>query len=186
MLSSERAHSQSQVQISTMVRPPLTRQLTEAEEYAQSVREKGESIQRRHSRRRSGLSETRPLAALESPQLLKRHSSEVRALGNSTGVYTSTAKTIETRRTSQIRTSYNHRMSPSPETSGSHALGTTNSAVQSLAYPPEFPKFLDGMHHTDELATHFEAGWPTIEKWLIALGGGQGNGDYGRVAIIYR
>lgn len=167
-----------------MARPPLTRQLTEAEEYARSVREEGESIQLRHSRRRSGLSETRPTVGLESPHLLKRHSSEIRVPNKSTGVYTSTAKTIETRR--QIRTFHSHRMSPSPEISGSHALGTINSTVQSLAYPPAFPKFLDGMHHTDELATYFEAGWPTIEKWLIALGGGQGNGDYGRVAIIYR
>ena len=32
----------------------------------------------------------------------------------------------------------------------------------------------------------FEVGWPILEKWLVTLGEGQGNGDFGRVAIMYR
>ncbi|GJJ06083.1 hypothetical protein Clacol_000272 [Clathrus columnatus] len=181
----ERAHSQSQAQPGTTVRPLLTRQLTEAEEYARSVREKGESIQRRHSRRPSGISESRPLASdFTQPftQPLKRHSSEVQTPSISLVNHTSTFKTIEARRASQIRSSYVYRISPSPEM----APGTVGSTVQGPNYPGDLPRFLDGMHHTDELATHFEAGWPTIERWITALGGGQGNGDYGRVVIIHR
>ncbi|PFH54185.1 hypothetical protein AMATHDRAFT_135417 [Amanita thiersii Skay4041] len=53
-------------------------------------------------------------------------------------------------------------------------------------YPQELIPLLDGDHHTDDLAVRFEAGWPLLEQWLIAIGGGTRNGDYGRVAIIYR
>jgi len=45
---------------------------------------------------------------------------------------------------------------------------------------------LDGDHHTDELSVKFEAGWPLLEQWLIAIGRGKGDGDYGNVFIIYR
>lgn len=45
---------------------------------------------------------------------------------------------------------------------------------------------LDGEHHADELSTEFEAGWPLLERWLTEAGGGSGDGDFGRVAIIYR
>ncbi|KDQ61032.1 hypothetical protein JAAARDRAFT_124903 [Jaapia argillacea MUCL 33604] len=45
---------------------------------------------------------------------------------------------------------------------------------------------LDGEHHTDELCSKFEVGWPLLEQWLIAAGDGKGDGDYGRVAIIHR
>lgn len=176
----ERAYSQSQAQPSSAARPPLTRHLTEAEEYARSVREKGESIQRRHSRHPSGLSESRPVASPDSPQSLRRRSSEAQPITPIIGP-NNAVKAVETRRASQIRLSHPHRMSPSPE-----ILGTMNSTVQGLSYPPDLPRFLDGMHHTDELATYFEAGWPTIEKWLVAIGSGQGNGDYGKVIIIYR
>lgn len=53
-------------------------------------------------------------------------------------------------------------------------------------YPPELLELLDGEHHTDELAVRFEAGWPVLEGWLVAAGGGAGDGDFGRVSIIYR
>ncbi|KAG6814500.1 hypothetical protein H0H92_000025 [Tricholoma furcatifolium] len=52
--------------------------------------------------------------------------------------------------------------------------------------PAEFLTLLDGEHHTDELAVRFEAGWPLIEQWLVLAGGGAGDGDFGRVCIIYR
>jgi len=52
--------------------------------------------------------------------------------------------------------------------------------------PPELMPLLDGEHHSDELATRFEAGWPQLQQWLVAIGGGKGNGDFGRVVIIYR
>jgi nitrogen permease regulator 2-like protein len=45
---------------------------------------------------------------------------------------------------------------------------------------------LDGEHHTDELAVGFEAGWPLLEQWLVSIGDGKGDGDFGKVLIIYR
>ena len=53
-------------------------------------------------------------------------------------------------------------------------------------FPPELLGMLDGDHHTDELAVQFEAGWPVLEGWLVAAGGGRGDGDFGRVCIIYQ
>lgn len=52
--------------------------------------------------------------------------------------------------------------------------------------PPELIPLLDGEHHTDELSTRFEAGWPLLQQWLAVIGGGRGDEDLGRVAIIYR
>ena len=52
--------------------------------------------------------------------------------------------------------------------------------------PPELISLLDGDHHTDELSVRFEAGWPMLDRWLITIGGGAGNGDYGCVSVIYR
>jgi len=54
------------------------------------------------------------------------------------------------------------------------------------APPPELISLLDGEHHTDELSTRFEAGWPLLQQWLAVIGGGRGDGDLGRVSIIYR
>ncbi|KAF8559796.1 NPR2-domain-containing protein [Imleria badia] len=54
------------------------------------------------------------------------------------------------------------------------------------APPPELIPLLDGEHHTDELSTRFEAGWPLLQQWLAVIGGGGGDGDFGRVSIIYR
>lgn len=59
-------------------------------------------------------------------------------------------------------------------------------ASQSLAYPPALVPLLDGEHHADELCCHFEVGWPTLERWLVAVGRGSGDGDFGNVLIIYR
>jgi len=57
---------------------------------------------------------------------------------------------------------------------------------QPLAYPPALVPLLDGEHHADELCCQFEVGWPTLERWLVAVGGGSGDGDFGNVLIIYR
>lgn len=59
-------------------------------------------------------------------------------------------------------------------------------AVSTLVVPSELAQLLDGEHHTDELATKFEAGWPMLQKWLVAIGGGGGDGDFGRVVMVYR
>ncbi|KAJ7741526.1 NPR2-domain-containing protein [Mycena maculata] len=77
------------------------------------------------------------------------------------------------------------RLSRSPSTSALQ----TRTGVEGLAgtpFPRELLSLLDGEHHTDELAVRFEAGWPLLEQWLLAIGGGEGPDDFGRVAIIYR
>lgn len=77
------------------------------------------------------------------------------------------------------------QISRSPSAS---VLQTRNGADSrgSPPYPKDLLPLLDGEHHTDELAVRFEAGWPLMEQWLLAIGGGDGPGDFGRVAIIYR
>jgi len=83
------------------------------------------------------------------------------------------------------------RFSRSP--SAPHAvpqIQTSNSqgsiAASTISVLPDLLPLLDGEHHTDELATRFEVGWPLLEQWLIAAGGGKGDGDFGRVLIIHR
>ncbi|THH12518.1 hypothetical protein EW146_g7616 [Bondarzewia mesenterica] len=77
------------------------------------------------------------------------------------------------------------RLSRSPS---SPAIGTQQQSAVPLpvTYPPELVPLLDGEHHTDELCTRFEVGWPTMEEWLVAIGEGKGDGDFGKVLIIYR
>lgn len=58
--------------------------------------------------------------------------------------------------------------------------------VSTLVVPSELPDLLDGEHHTDELATKFEVGWPMLQKWLVAIGEGSEDGDFGRVVMVYR
>lgn len=53
-------------------------------------------------------------------------------------------------------------------------------------YPPGLPTMLDGEHHTDEICTRFEVGWPTLQRWLRMAGGGEAEEDYGRICLIYR
>lgn len=53
-------------------------------------------------------------------------------------------------------------------------------------YPHNLIAALDGEHHTDELGVMFGAPWSLLERWLIAAGQGEGNGDYGRVVILYK
>lgn len=53
-------------------------------------------------------------------------------------------------------------------------------------FPPDLIPMLDGEHHTDEICTRFNVGWPLVEQWLVIAGGGKGNSDYGNVIIIHR
>ena len=79
--------------------------------------------------------------------------------------------------------------SRSPSVTAAQQIHTPSpqGSMQTLhAPPPELISLLDGEHHTDELATRFEAGWPLLQHWLMVIGGGKGNGDFGRVVIIYR
>lgn len=66
------------------------------------------------------------------------------------------------------------------------STGTSTSPGTASSIPEELLPLLDGEHHTDELAVRFEAGWPLLEQWLIAIGEGKGEGDFGKVSIIYR
>lgn len=72
--------------------------------------------------------------------------------------------------------------------SGGMGLGIDSSvgAVSTLVVPSELPHLLNGEHHTDELATKFEAGWPMLQKWLVAVGGGSEDGDFGKIVMVYR
>ncbi|KDQ33477.1 hypothetical protein PLEOSDRAFT_1031803 [Pleurotus ostreatus PC15] len=60
------------------------------------------------------------------------------------------------------------------------------SMASLLPASPKLVSLLDGEHHTDELCASFEVGWHTLEEWLRAIGAGQDDGEYGRVAVIYR
>jgi hypothetical protein len=72
------------------------------------------------------------------------------------------------------------------QVNGAAPSSTPALVPQSLAYPPSLVPLLDGEHHTDELCCRFGVGWPTLERWLVAVGEGSGDGDYGKVLIIYR
>lgn len=63
---------------------------------------------------------------------------------------------------------------------------TSHLAHTASPFPPLLLDLLDGEHHTDELCTRFNVGWPLLEQWLVMAGQGQGNGDFGSVCIISR
>ncbi|KAK7693728.1 hypothetical protein QCA50_003300 [Cerrena zonata] len=71
-------------------------------------------------------------------------------------------------------------LSKSPSGPTSHLPHTASP------FPPALIPLLDGEHHTDELCVRFNVGWPMLEQWLVNAGGGEGNGDFGNVCIIYR
>jgi hypothetical protein len=84
--------------------------------------------------------------------------------------------------------SRHHRLSRSSSISAP-PIGSTIPGLlptSQTAIPPGLIPLLDGDRHTDELSVKFEAGWPLLEQWLIGIGGGEGDGDYGRVVIIYK
>lgn len=72
------------------------------------------------------------------------------------------------------------RLSKSPSGPTTHLPHTASP------FPPALISLLDGEHHTDELCVRFNVGWPMLERWLAMAGGGEGNGDFGNVCIIYR
>jgi hypothetical protein len=63
---------------------------------------------------------------------------------------------------------------------------STVGAISSQVVPSELAQLLNGEHHTDELATKFEVGWPMLQKWLVAIGKGNGDGEFGSVVMVYR
>ncbi|EAU88817.2 nitrogen permease regulator Npr2 [Coprinopsis cinerea okayama7 len=74
------------------------------------------------------------------------------------------------------------RMTRSPSMHHPHVCGHGRPPP----YPPQLIPLLDGDHHTDEIGVILGCGWPQLEEWLVAVGGGQGNGDLGDVVVIYR
>ena len=83
--------------------------------------------------------------------------------------------------------SLKHILTPSRPTRQTPQLPHTNLGHGTqLAMPSGLLPLLDGEHHTDELSVRFEAGWPLLEQWLLSVGGGEGDGDYGRMVIIYK
>ncbi|KAF8798191.1 NPR2-domain-containing protein [Phlegmacium glaucopus] len=80
-----------------------------------------------------------------------------------------------------------HILTPARPTRQSSQLSHTNPGHGTqLVIPSGLLPLLDGEHHTDELSVKFEAGWPLLEQWLLSIGGGEGDGDYGRVVIVYK
>lgn len=78
------------------------------------------------------------------------------------------------------------RLSRSPSAPAFSHLPAENGFPTIPTRPAELSFLLDGEHHTDELAVRFEVGWSVLEQWLVDIGGGKGDGDYGNVSIIYR
>ncbi|KAJ8598032.1 nitrogen permease regulator 2 [Rhizopogon salebrosus TDB-379] len=79
--------------------------------------------------------------------------------------------------------------SPTHGRRSSSALSTSPArppGAANIPPPPDLLPLLDGDHHTDELCTRFEVGWPQLQQWLVTVGGGKGDGDFGRVSVIYR
>lgn len=78
------------------------------------------------------------------------------------------------------------RLSRSPSAPAVHQHTESEGAPIPLSYPPQLLPLLDGEHHTDELAVMFNAGWPRLEQWLIAAGGGTAENTFGRISMIFR
>lgn len=60
------------------------------------------------------------------------------------------------------------------------------AASSGLQYPSELIQLLDGEHHSDELCTRFEVGWPLLERWLQLIGGGEIGSEEAKVVVIFR
>ena len=72
-------------------------------------------------------------------------------------------------------------------TRGTRSPSTPMGVNAATPYPRELMPLLDGEHHTDEVGVRLNVGWPQLQEWLVALGGGEGDGDFGeQVVIIYR
>ncbi|KXN92240.1 hypothetical protein AN958_08693 [Leucoagaricus sp. SymC.cos] len=69
---------------------------------------------------------------------------------------------------------------------GSQSMQVRSVLGGGLEYPEKLIPLLDGEHHTDELCTKFEVGWPLLERWLELIGGGEIGSEEGRVVVIHR
>ncbi|KIJ26415.1 hypothetical protein M422DRAFT_785263 [Sphaerobolus stellatus SS14] len=189
----ERSQSQSQtVTAVSMLRPQ--RKLTEAEEYARAV-QLGQLGQRLEEANIIPL----PASDVMPPPPIRRGSgiaheiAESRRLSN---ILPPESPKLKRQPSGTLTPTTGKRRTPdvgATNASGSFPTGMQHSSSVTVhpnanpnAWPPELRPLLDGTRHTDELCTKFGTGWPVLEKWLCALGGGEGSGDYGRVVIMYR
>ncbi|KAG2367423.1 nitrogen permease regulator 2-domain-containing protein [Suillus spraguei] len=136
--------------------------------------------ERNHERRSHVLSDTRRHSSYQ------QHTSHVPPPSSTVG-----SQSIAHRNSSESQNAFpaRPRLSRSPSTSRTRALNSQGSSgPMNAPPPPELLPLLDGDHHTDELCTRFEVGWPQLQQWLMTIGGGKGDGDgdFGRVSIIYR
>lgn len=150
----------------TMRQPPLS---PEGPERNNERRSRVLSDTRRHSTYQQPTSHVPPPSSVAGSQSIVPHNSSE----------------------SQIAFPAKPRLSRSPSTSRTRALNSQGSSgPMNAPPPPELLPLLDGDHHTDELCTRFEVGWPQLQQWLVTIGGGKGDGDgggdLGRVSIIYR
>ncbi|KIK49258.1 hypothetical protein CY34DRAFT_797214 [Suillus luteus UH-Slu-Lm8-n1] len=139
-----------------------------------------EGPERNHERRSRVLSDTRRHSTYQQP------TSHVPSPSSVAG-----SQSVAHRNSSESQNAFpsRPRLSRSPSTSRTRALiSQGSSGPTNPPPPPELLPLLDGDHHTDELCTRFEVGWPQLQQWLVAIGGGKGDGDgdFGRVSIIYR
>jgi hypothetical protein len=108
----------------------------------------------------------------------RRHS----AFQHLTSYATPTSSVAVYRSSSELQNTLPAR--PRPRSPSAHPINL--QGPMNTSPPTDLLPLLDGDHHTDELCTRFEVGWPQLQQWLVTIGGGKGDGDFGRVSIIYR
>ena len=106
-------------------------------------------------------------------------------MGGVTSVMSTTSETIAIPNASNLSNPSRPRLSRSPS-SHNVILPGMQPGGAGVVVPAELKDLLDGTRHTDELGVRFEVGWPSLEKYLVAIGGGKGEGDFGKIEIIYR
>lgn len=93
-----------------------------------------------------------------------------------------------------MRDSYPRSMGSAAEThlsTGSKNRGNLRSAVlrvreaESRAMEEELVRYLDGMHHADEIQVCFRMGWKELER-ILGVGEVLGGKGMKGVAVIYR
>jgi len=120
--------------------------------------------------------------SLQQPMITSVHATGGMQPSTSLGGLFNTSSGDLLENASGLSTPTRPRLSRSPS---AQTLGASQNQ-QTLQVPPGLKDLLDGTRHSDELGVQFEAGWPLLEKYLVAIGAGKGDGDFGRVEVIYR
>lgn len=143
-----------------------------------AAREYERDLQRRHSLAPT-MSSTSTTAASIPVSLngLFSSASTDHGEGNASGVSTPTRPRLSRSPSTQSQSQY----LPAQPPTNANVAGSA-----AITAPAGLKPLLDGTRHSDELGVLFDAGWPLLEKYLIAIGGGRGAGDFGKVVVIYR